>query len=506
MAETRRVALQIEEPTLLGVLLSTWGTASKAMSYAQTPPASRLQGDPDGSTQLSEGALEPADDPHESENRNHAAAVETSSGPPFGITEAATAAGWKNAAKVPPGVEEGHAEKGNELLCADIGQEVMRRLRRDQPRSEEGGIDEEGYRTAHDGGVLAAVDVAQILEAMPMTTAAAWGQDGDRKRLFRVLIVGGGGGGTGGNTETGLGHEDLLRAVSLLVLPPLFSHTPYFDVTYVHPNRSVLEAAQALVADCPDQLGVNSGGSMRFIQSTLHQILDADMQELFDYVDVGGPLAAVVGNSEEGRRAGAGAGDVVLNANNLRRLGAKLSPGGCLRVWAFAKNPFTDAMFRATASSYDTSSRREEKPQTVASLGKFLRTAFGIGTTSHFGGHEEGSINETADTQMAEVPRQAAETHAEEDAWVRQVLVGGNTLGVVEIHEALSAAGFELSLMLGDSARYESEGARGKKKQHLSDLAGLMEGTSKWEVATLADVLEPSPLLVHQALATWQGS
>lgn len=504
MAETRRVALQIEEPTLLGVLLSTWGTGNKAMSYAQATPASRLQGDPNGSTQLSEFALELVDDPDERENKNYPAAVETSSGPPFGITEAATAAAWKKAAKVPPGAEEGRAEKGNELLCTGIGQEVRRRVRRDQPRSEEDGIDEAGHRTAHDGGVLAAVDVTQVLDAMPVATAAAWGKDGDLERPFRALIVGGGGGGTGGNTARGLEHEELLHAVSLLVLLPIFSHTPYVDVTYAHPNRSVLEAAQALVADCPDQLGVSSGGSLRFMESTLHQILDADMQEPFDYVDVGGPLAALVGSSEEGR--GAGAGDVVLNANTLRRLGAKLSPGACLRVWAFAKNPFTDAMFRATASSYDTSSRRAELPPTVASLGKFLWTAFGIGTTPHFGGNDEGRIDETGDIPTTEVPRRAAETHTEEDAWARQVLAGGNTLGVAEIHEALSAAGFELSLMLGDSARYEPEGARGKKKQDLSDLAGLLGGTSKWEVAALADVLEPSPLLVHQALATWQGS
>lgn len=475
--------LQLEEPTLLRVLLNTWGTGNKATSYVQTGPPPRLQGDPDSSAEPSdEGALEFGD--------HHEAAVETS-GPPSGIVEAATEASLKNAVEATPEAAEGRGEedRNNELLCAEILQEAMKRPWLDPSRGNEDGIiDGAGQQTAHDGSVLATTDMAQILEAMPAATVAAWGKEGEIKRPFRALVVGGGGcggggGDSGGNAESGLEHEELLHVVSLLVQLSTFSNIPYFDVTYAHPNRSILEAAQALVASCPDQLGFSSGGSLRFEQSTLQQILDADTQERFDYVDIGGqPLTTLVEKRDEGGGREA-VDDAVLDAKTLRRLGAKLSPGACLRVWTFAKNPFTDVMFQATTASYNTPSRQAKLPQTAASLGKYLRATFGMGRTPRF-----------------------AETYTEEEVWVRQAHAGRNGMGVTELHEGLSAAGFELSLMLGDSARYDPEGTGDRKKQGLSDMAELLGGMSKWEVAALADALEPSPLLVHQALAIWQGS
>lgn len=350
-------------------------------------------------------------------------------------------------------------------------------------------------------GILAATNLAQINAALP-AAAAPWTRY--EKHPFRALVFGGGG---AGKNKRGLDQEEMQHVISLLV--ELSASPLRFDVTYAHPDRPILEAAQALAARCPDELGI-AGGSLQFVHSTLDEFLDTTIDLPFNYVDIGGPLAQR--DTDRVSADDKGVVPTVLSANILKRVGAKLTPGAYLRVWAFAENPSTAFVFR-TAAKMTTPSDTANEDNIL--LHKVMRKTFGAGPSSTiFAGNNDEAASTELDTETVskefvaaageptEYERELAK--ATEDAWVQQVLAGGDRLLIADIDNVLLDGGFKLTLMLGNRiGQYNPEGVRTRS---LAGMAELVEGSmSRWEMADFADALEPIPVLVHQAVAVWQG-
>lgn len=353
--------------------------------------------------------------------------------------------------------------------------------------------------------LLEATTLARINAAMP-GPASPWGRGA--KRPFRALLLGGRANRDHGEPERG----DTLHVVSLLI--QLSSSPHSFHVTYVHPDRSTLEAIQAVVAGCRNELGITNG-NLHLLHATLGDFLNAaSADESFDYVDMGGPLA--VGGESHGGGEHAG-GAAMLGSETLRRLGPKLAPGACLKVWAFAANPSTDLVFRAAAKhnaplaagpthkKQRTSPRKNDETSEML-IGKILRKTFGFEGARETNQQDGDRLENTEDVEIATPGSERGHepASAAEQAWARRVLAGGHRLSIADIDEVLTDAGFELTLMLG-RARWHEHG-----EGETRGLAGMEEaleeqGLSRWELADFAESLQPSPPLVHQALAVWRG-
>ncbi|CAM9488874.1 unnamed protein product, partial [Ectocarpus fasciculatus] len=158
------------------------------------------------------------------------------------------------------------------------------------------------------------------------------------------------------------------------------------------------------------------------------------------------------GNSENGGSPATGAGATVLNPETLTLLGRRLAPGAHLRAWAFAKNPSTELAFRVAAPApRDRSKQGVAAPTSFVEgtstsraadtllLGKILTTTFQVGQKGALVAQSVGG----GDALQALT---GMETNAEE-AWVRQVLAGGDRLSIPDIAQVLADGGFELSPM-----------------------------------------------------------
>lgn len=340
-------------------------------------------------------------------------------------------------------------------------------------------------------GTLAPTRLAEINEAL--TTKLAEGGS------IRALIFGGAGGritDDGGGSE----HEEILQFVSLML--QLSSSPARSELTYASHSSSAVEAARSVVSSCANELGIADGRvRVDSVRSTLNDFLRSPaFDQPLDYMDVGGPLSWSPGgrNGNEPSGPGDADADAMLHAETLKLIGPKLAPGGCLRAWAFASNPFTELAFRAAAKmtgaeskagSLSTTDRSSPEQTSSNLLDKILRTTFGAG------------INDA-------IPML---TGGDDEEWVRQaasvVLAGGDRLSVPDIDEVLAGGGFELALRLGENATELG----GKVAPAWAAYLGIMEeelvegGLSRWEIADFADSLEVTPKLVHQVLAVWRG-
>lgn len=515
MAETKHRTLQVDEVSLLKVLLSKWGTGKKAVEYTKRVPTSVQEAPENPEDDIVDDAF--ADLPGVSKVEDRPASVPTLDSPREAASDSPRETNMGGGGKVtsPEGAPSPPLTSG--ASCASIAQEARERLL--DPDSREGSDSKKANR-----GVLAPASMAQINDAMvaaKTASAAAAEAGGDGAGPFRALVFGGAGGG-----REGLDYEELLQVVSLLVQLP--SSSRGLDVTYAHSDRPTLEAARAVASGCPKELGI-SDGVLHFVLSTFDDFLDTTISQKFDYVDLGGPLSRGGGGSGVGRHDrndDSGVGETsVLSVDTLRRLGPKLTPGACVRLWAFAANPITAAMFRVaarrTASSGGTmeeaSSRVAEREHTASLLGKVLRTSFDIGHDRPRGGlawdvevtasdtfgigtaTEEGGFVPANESVKPELER----ARATEEAWVRQVLAGGDRLGLSDIDEVLTEGGFELTFLLGKGVSRPENGVAGARD--LSAMELLEEGMAQWEIADFADSLAATPRLVNQVLAVWRG-
>ncbi|CAN0528410.1 unnamed protein product, partial [Ectocarpus sp. 8 AP-2014] len=111
-------------------------------------------------------------------------------------------------------------------------------------------------------------------------------------KSFRALLLGGGGveGGRGG-----LEHEETLRLVLLL----LQLSSTRSEVTFAHPDSSVVEAVRSVTSGCANELGIAADGHIQldFMYSALADSIRtiASGIKKFDYVDIGGPLSSIGG-------------------------------------------------------------------------------------------------------------------------------------------------------------------------------------------------------------------
>lgn len=165
----------------------------------------------------------------------------------------------------------------------------------------------------------------------------------------------------------------------------------------------------------------------------------------------------------------------------------------------------------------EASSRVAEREHTASLLGKVLRTSFDIGHDRPRGGlawdvevtasdtfgigtaTEEGGFVPANESVKPELER----ARATEEAWVRQVLAGGDRLGLSDIDEVLTEGGFELTFLLGKGVSRPENGVAGARD--LSAMELLEEGMAQWEIADFADSLAATPRLVNQVLAVWRG-
>lgn len=220
-----------------------------------------------------------------------------------------------------------------------------------------------GVQTAP--GALVPTRLAEIDAALSTTRLAEGGP-------IRALVFGGVGGRTvDDNDGGGLEHEELLRVVSLVL--QMSSFPARSELTYASPRSSAVEAARSVALSCANEIGIANGRiRVDFVRSTLDDFLRSPVLggQLLDYVDVGGPLSRSPtggrnGNDknttvEPGAVADAADADgAALDSTTLMLLGAKLAPGGCLRAWAFASNPFTELAFRAAAKTTAATPRGE---------------------------------------------------------------------------------------------------------------------------------------------------
>ncbi|CAM9598877.1 unnamed protein product, partial [Laminaria digitata] len=509
VAETKRRTLQMDEVSFLKVLLSKWGTGKKAVEYTKRvtvsvqPPRENVEdGVFDGAsadgTDVSKVEDAPASAPTFLDSPQEAALDsprETALGSPRETTMSGggRATNQKESVSSPPLVSG--------ASCASIVQEAREGLLDPDSRGEGAGSGKTNR------GVLATASIAQIDDAKiaaKASAAAAAAAEGDGTGPFRALIFGG----CAGGGREGLDYEELLQVISLLVQLP--SSSRGLDVTYAHPDRSTLEAARAVASRCPNEVGI-ADGVLHFVHSTLDDFLDTTISQTFDYVDLGGPISRGGGGGGGGRHDRSddsrGAETPVLNAETLRRLGPKLAPGACVRVWAFAANPSTEAMFRVAARRTTSSGGTMREPSGVAErentatlLGKVLRMSFDVrderkgeltwdveltvSDTFDVGTATEGGIASADESVTPEHERASAA----EKAWVRQVLAGGDRLGLSDIDEVLTEAGFELATTLGkDVSRPENgvDGARGLSAKDLLQEGGM----TQWEIADFADSL-----------------
>ena len=515
VAETKRRTLQIDDVSLLKVLLSKWGTGKKAVEYAKRVSISVQETPQKPEDDIVDGAF--ADLPGGSKVKGAPASAPTLDAPREATLDSPRETTMGGGEKI-TGQESAYSPPlMNGASCASIAHEARERLLGPDSR---GGA---GPRKAN-RGVLAAASMTQINDAKAaakISVAAA--ARGDGTGPFRALIFGG----CAGGAREGLDHEELLQVVSLLVQQP--SESRDLDVTYAHPDRPTLEAARAVTSRCSKELGI-SGGVLQFVHSTLDDFLDTTINQTFDYVDLGGPLSRSGGGGggrvRHGRSNDSGGGETsVLNAETLRRLGSKLAPGACLRVWAFAANPTTEAMFRVAARRTSSSggatgafSSVIGREKTAGLLGEVLHTSFDIGHERPQGGlvwgvgvaasdtfttgtTTEGGFESADESVTPEHGRVTGK--ATEEAWVRQVLAGGHRLGFPDIDEVLTEGGFELTIMLGEAVSRPEDGVAGARGLSAMDL--LQEGMTQWENADFADSLAATPRLVNQVLAVWRG-
>ena len=568
MEETKRRTLQIEEMSFLKVLLSKWGTGKKAVEYGKVVTTPSAQNNTDNSED-SLGSTPPeylADASSKEEDGSAVTPVldhsRKETAPSLDSAREATLPALDSPREATSGEGEGimfnqESASGASLLmngvdCAGMVQEARARLLDPYSSRGGGGGGGEGGETADSRksggkrGILTATSIAQIInDAKNSAANALLTGESVSAGPFRALIFGGTaiGDRSVGRGREGLDYEELQQVVSLLVQIPLSSRP--LEVIYAHPKRSTLEAARAVASQCPKELGI-SGGALRFVHSTLDDFLDATINQTFDYVDVGGPLSRGGGGGGGGGRNGrndeSDGGETpalnvetpVLNAKILRRLGPKLSPGARVRVWAFAANPSTEAMFRVatrrktTATSIggtmmEPSRIAEEREKTLTLLGKVLRTSFDICDERGGGGlarDVEMTASDTLEigtswevglvpTGESRTPEHERDASAAVEAWARQVLAGGDRLGLPDIDEVLSEGGFELVSALGNDGlpRPEHDGLNGvvAGEQGLSAMDLLQEGMTQWEIADFADSLAATPKLVNQVLAVWRG-
>eukprot|EP00903_Cladosiphon_okamuranus_P016556 g15273.t1 len=338
---------------------------------------------------------------------------------------------------------------------------------------------------------------------------------------IRAMIFCGVGGATADdNHGGGLEHEELLRVVSLML--QMRSFPARSELTYASPKSSAVEAARSVASSCANEIGIADGRvRVDFVRSTLDDLLLLPVRDqLFDYVDVGGPLSGGTAGGKNGNDSnttvdpGAVADDAdvdaaALDSETLMLLGEKLAPGGCLRAWAFASNPFTELAFRAAARTRAPAARGESGQAGSCSL-----SAVGE-CPEQQGGHNglvAGLVDKVIRTTFGAarndpMPMLAG---ADDEDWVRQaaskVLAGGDRLSVPNIDEVLARGGFELALRLGENATEPG----GLAPAGAACLAGMEEelvdgGLSRWEISDFADFLEATPKLMHQFLAVWRG-
>lgn len=469
----KRLSLASDEVSFLQKALKTWGTAKKAVAYYEPDLASLRE--------ISTTVEDPAEGivvgfPNASEEEKYVSSKSTLEW--SHETDALTTLTKKSLPAT---------------ICAEIVQEARDIISLDSQSKEGPGTSKHS--------LMAATNLVQIIGAMT-TSARPWSRHATGQ--FRALIFGGGGGGEGG-----LEHEELRRVLFLLV--QLFSSPYPFDVTYAHPDLPTLENTRAIIAQCLDDINM-AGSSLRFVHSTFNDFLDTDIEQTFDYVDVGGPLAYSSKrddvNGVINRRV-----TIEFDPANLQRLGTKLTPGACIRLWTFAANPSTRVVFRASSNKATRNNERKAGVNTItdASLGKVLRRAFGIGNkergplTAFLGSGTNVTGEEFNATAEASADVGIKWIQPVEVVWARQILAGGDRLSIVEIDEVLSDSGFELVLMLGeDSGRYKPAGT--ENNQRLEDIAELLdESVSRWEMADVTDAFDSTPSLIHQALAVWRG-
>lgn len=454
---TKRAALLNEEPTVLKVLLKMWGTGKTATSYAHVT----------------------SDTTESAEN---------------------VRADGRNAQV---GAEPGGQEL--EQRCVQIVDDTLALMEFQSRRGEF----ELGPRQPI-GGVMAATDLSQIIMAEEfISPPAAAAEERHTADPFRALIVG---------SIGGLDEETFAHVLSLVV--QLSAVAVSFEITYLHPDGRSLAAARSLANGCLDQV---AGGidNVHFVRATLAEFINTDTKNAkpFDYVDVGGPLSTSIA-------------DGTVNIDTLKLLSTKLRKrGACVRVWSFAASPAADLMFRArdayltpsaavpaTDVNYSQQSAGiPANPAAEEALAKILRTRFGLGGGQSDVGDENLENNKGSRTANEEAegleptvtPRTSKQqVTREEQVWAKQVLAAAVTAGytlmtVSNIDAMLSQARFKTAKLLGDVQRYEP-GAVGEGRRDLSDVEDILEGMSRWEIATLADSLAPMPVLVHQVLAVWR--
>lgn len=460
---TKRVALLTKEPTVLKVLLETWGTGKPAASYAHVMSL----------------PTEQTSDVNESADGRTA--------------------------------HVGAAELGRQELeqrCARIVNDTLA-LMEFQNRSGE----LELRPREPISGVMAATDLSQIIMAKKYISPAVDVGEGQTADSFRALIVGNAG---------GLDDEMFAHLLSLLV--QLSAVAGSFEITYVHPDGRSLAAARSLVNGCPDEL-VRGIDKLHFVRATFDEFLNADTNnaEPFDYVDIGEPLSNFAADGKD-LKATVNVDTLRLLSTKLRKRRACVrvwsfaaSPVADLMFRARHAYRKLPTVPRTIANNSQQIVGIPVNPAAEEALAKILRTRYGLGAGQSDVVNESPEDNEGFRTGNEEAewldptappPASAQHLPREEQIWAKQVLAtvapaGDALMTVTDIDAVLSQARFKTAQLLGDVQRYEP-GAMSDGLRDLSDVKVILEGMSQWEVATLADSLAPVPVLVHQVLAVWR--
>lgn len=561
MAETKHRVLHSDDISFLGLLLKRWSTGARATAYSKTY-LSDLPDQPSGAGNINGSILDDFPDPAAKSIVKKPATAGTATDstsdspiqtpPSSGAMDAESTGGSvaKSGLFSDPHTAEGVVGKIND--CGKMMHEVMLELRHIEHAQSEAGVTSNG--TSPRVG-FAPITLAQIQQAGILNTDVAASSTRNQSSLFRALVFGGGMGRR--CTEAGgLAYEELQQVISLLAQRPS-SSTVSFEVTYAHPDRSVLEAARKFTATCPDELGI-ADGTLRFVHSSFDELLDTAIDQPFNYVDIGGPLGGGEGRTSDESFAAKemlhGASHItpvtILDAETLKRLGPKLAPGACLRTWSFAANPFTKLLFKAAAAGTTTQISEKEygmrpgrEGQAVkdvatpsgavaAKVGRILRNYFGIGgrkarqssvapgdeevrqAAVSVGNRDNGEDSGTASDTNAEGKGERTVAVDEIDAWVRHVLAGADRLGLADIDEILSEGGFELIGLLGSDSdvitnAQQMSGAsdtvtRGDIRDTFAELVEQDSGVSRWEMADFVNSLLQEPVLMHQTIAVWR--
>lgn len=497
VAEIKRLTLLSDEESLLALLLRTWGTGTKS-STAWYP---QVQQQPHGMQvqrqhEKNQEPREEQGEQYQQQQHQHHAESKTSD-------EAAAELARRSLGSKPT---PGTPEKPSKLTTSD----------RDDSDTDGPGVapltTENCGKVVREAWIWLEFDEQLIPGVMPSMSAAQVDTavtdigPGSGPKSFRALLLGGGsvGGGRGG-----LEHEDTLRLVLLL----LQLSSTRSEVTFAHPDSSVVEAVRSVTSGCANELGIATDGHIQldFMYSTPADSIRtvASGIKRFDYVDIGGPLSSRGGgNSENARSPATGAGVTVLNPETLTLLGRSLAPGAHLRAWAFANNPSTELAFHVAAPApRDRSRQAVETPTsfvegTSASraadtllLGKILTTTFEVGQNGAL-------VAQSVGGGSALQALTGIEADAEE-AWVRQVLAGGDRLSIPDVAQVLADGGFELTPMRAIERREVTASSFSRLREMEEELQE--EGLSRWDVADWADSLKVTPTLVHQVFAVWRG-